>query len=99
MRVYEATARQKLLLGAELLGADPLLARRISVGIAQLAAKKKVRLPREVKRSLCKTCKMLLVPAATCTSRVQRDSSGLHLRTACFYCGGVQRLDLRAKPQ
>ncbi|RVD91447.1 RNase P subunit Rpr2 [Tubulinosema ratisbonensis] len=51
-----------------------------------LSEKYQIRLSKQIKRSICKKCKSILIANLNCESKVERKSEGMCLITVCFSC-------------
>jgi len=67
------------------------LARRIAMRV-------RIRLPRELRRRICRRCKGFLVPGVNCRVRV-RPCREPHVAITCLRCGAVMRIPLRRREQ
>lgn len=50
--------------------------------------KKQIRMSKEIKKSMCKKCTLLMVPTITCDSYVY-EKQGRRLRIRCFNCENI----------
>ncbi len=63
------------------------------VGLARrIAMRYRVRMPQELKRTVCKHCHAYLVQGVTARTRLQ----GTHITTTCLSCGKQMRLPYHA---
>jgi len=69
---------------------DQELARRYVALALRLAAKARLRLPRDVRRRYCRRCKVPLIPGFTARVRI-RGRRQKHLVVTCLKCGYVRR--------
>ena len=68
------------------------LARRYGELIYRIAAKAGVRIPRAIKRRICRKCKVILVPGLTMRVRIQSEGSrGSRVVVTCLKCGWIRR--------
>lgn len=73
---------------------DVEYSRRLGSLILEMARGNGVRLPREVKLSICKRCHVALVPGVTLSVRVRRQGRHRYLVRRCLACGYIHRLPL-----
>ena len=66
--------------------------------ILRLSSANRVRLPRELKLSICKRCRVSLVPGLTLSVRVRSQGRQRYLVRRCLVCGYIHRLPL-AEPK
>ncbi len=77
---------------------NPKLAQRY-VNLARAIGKKtKVRLPRELKRRICRHCGAYLWPGANCRVRL-RENREPHITITCFNCKRQMRLHYKKLKQ
>lgn len=58
-----------------------------------LARKATLRIDPSIKRSICKQCRLVLIPGITCSIRVKNDRPAhIVVQTRCHLCGHVRRL-------
>ncbi len=71
---------------------DPDLANRY-VELAQAYSRSaNVKIPKELKRRICHSCKKFLVPGVNCRYRMQsRSGKGSHITLTCFNCNNKTR--------
>ncbi|TFF92113.1 ribonuclease P [Candidatus Thorarchaeota archaeon] len=74
----------------EVAASDPKRARSLMQTAKRIAQKVRMRLPREMRRRICKNCETILVPGRTCRVRV-RGNRMRHLTVTCLECGVVHR--------
>jgi len=84
-----------LKLAGEALETDEELARRYVDLAFRIAAKARLKLPRNVKRRYCRRCKTPLVPGRTARVRIKRGSGGQRLVVTCLRCGYIRRYPLK----
>ncbi len=60
----------------------------------RLSSANRVRLPRELKLSMCKGCKVTLIPGLTLSVRVRSQGRHRYLVRRCLVCGYIHRLPL-----
>lgn len=61
------------------------------IAISQMT---RVRLPRELKRSYCKKCKVTLIPGVTLSVRIRSQGRQKYVVRRCLVCGYIHRLPL-----
>ena len=86
-----------LALAWKIIHKDEALARRYVEIAFKIAAKARLRLPREIKRRYCRKCKTPLVPGLTARFRIKRGCGGLRLVVTCLKCGYIRRYPLRPR--
>ena len=69
---------------------QPSLARRQMHIARKIAQKARIKLPRHMKRHLCKICGAVLIPGENCRVRV-RSNRSTHLTVTCLDCGAIRR--------
>lgn len=74
---------------------DKELARRYVEIMVRLSMKARVRLRRDIKRRICKRCRIPLVPGLTSSVRIRGRGKRLLLVVRCLECGHVRRYQLR----
>lgn len=69
--------------------------RRYAALALRLAEAVRLRMPRLMKRRICKNCGVVLIPGVT--ARVRTRNRGRHLRISitCLVCGYIHRLEFR----
>ncbi|RLG74867.1 MAG: ribonuclease P [Thermoprotei archaeon] len=69
--------------------------RRYAWLVLRLSQAVRYRLPKNVKRRICKMCRVVLVPGAT--ARVRIRSRGRHVRitVTCLACGYIHRIEFK----
>ncbi len=72
-------------------GGDEELSRRYVEHILNLSRKYNVRLPREMKRSICKECHTILIPGRTAQVRLKKGK----VVVKCLRCGNYKRYRYR----
>ncbi|MEM1873448.1 MAG: ribonuclease P Rpr2/Rpp21/SNM1 subunit [Acidilobaceae archaeon] len=71
---------------------DYARARELGVYAVTLAMRAGVRLPRGLKRAICKNCRAPLIPGLTCTVRARSQSRRFsYLVVRCKLCGYIHR--------
>lgn len=72
-------------------------ARRYAELIIRVAEKGRIRVPRSIKRSICRKCKVILVPGITARIRIRSEGSkGSHVTVTCTLCGWMKRYYIKA---
>jgi len=93
--VIRDIARQRiyllLSLAEEEIRRDEKLARRYVELALRIASKARIRLPRRVRRRICRKCFTLLVPGLTARIRVKRGCGGTRIVVTCLRCGYIRR--------
>jgi ribonuclease P protein subunit RPR2 len=77
---------------------DPKLAQRYIDLARGLGMRYKVKLPLELRRAVCKRCKVRIVPGANCRIRIQQRREP-HVVYTCLNCGGLLRIPLNERRQ
>jgi len=75
---------------------DPARAQRYVDLARRIAMRTRLRLPRDLRRRVCRRCNALLVPGATSRTRV-RQRREPHVATTCLRCGATARIPLRRR--
>jgi len=65
--------------------------------INRLSTRNRVKLPRNVKRGICRNCGAPLIPGVTSRVRLERDGRTSRLVVRCLICGWIHRYPY--KPQ
>ncbi len=66
--------------------------RRYTKLIIRIAEKGGIKVPRRIKRSICKNCGIVLIPGLTARVRVRSEGSrGSHVTVTCLVCGWMKR--------
>ncbi len=91
-------ARQRIerlfLLAQEVAKSDLCLADRYVELALRISMRTRVRIPRELKRSVCRKCKAFLYPGITSRVRMHARRSP-HVSVTCLNCGAVRRYLLK----
>ncbi|NOZ30729.1 MAG: ribonuclease P [Crenarchaeota archaeon] len=66
-------------------------ASRLGSLIKQLSQSTGVRLPRSLKRNLCKNCSLPLIPGVTATYRLRSQGRFSYIVIKCVRCGWIHR--------
>lgn len=72
-------------------------ARRYVDEIFEIANKTKVRLPRKVKRHICRGCHLPLLPGLTARYRISSEGRGSRLVVTCLVCGWKRRYAIKSR--
>lgn len=75
---------------------DPALANRYVEIALRISMRTRVRIPRDLKRMVCRDCGALLLPGITSRVRV-RQGRQPHVSVTCLSCGRVKRYQLRRR--
>ncbi len=71
---------------------------RMLVGlIARISRANRARLPRRLKRRICKNCNIPLVPGVTARYRLRRDGARSWLVVRCLLCGWIHRYPYKVR--
>ncbi len=70
-------------------------ARKYCKLIKKLSMRSRVRLPRKVKRMICKQCFIPLVPGLTCRVRIRSEGKNSRIVITCLLCGWVHRYRIK----
>ncbi|NPA97720.1 MAG: ribonuclease P [Crenarchaeota archaeon] len=81
-----------------LLRGDRELACRYGQLIRAIALRSRTRIPRSIRRWICKNCSCIMVPGLTARVRIRREGKTLRIVTTCLICGYIHRYEfLRGK--
>ena len=69
------------------------LCRRYGELIKRIAMKVRVRIPRKIKRWICKRCNAIMIPGITARVRVRNEGKTLRIVTRCLVCGWIHRYE------
>jgi len=87
-------ARQRIerlfALANQVVKSDSSLANRYVELALKISMRTRVRIPRELKRSVCRKCHAYLCPGITSRVRI-RASRSPHVSVTCLNCGNVRR--------
>ncbi|MEA2089761.1 MAG: ribonuclease P protein component 4 [Thermoproteota archaeon] len=83
-------------LAQEVVREDPKLAQHYVDVARKVAMAKRVRLPEEYRRMVCRRCKSFILPGVNCRVRLQPRREP-HLVVTCFNCGKHMRIPLKDK--
>jgi ribonuclease P protein subunit RPR2 len=91
-----ARARIKLLWeqASEIAKGDPDGARQRMQVASRLAKKVRIKVPRDIKRKICRRCGIVLIPGENCRVRL-RNNRSKHLTVTCTSCGNITRFYVR----
>jgi len=85
-------------LAEETFPSDSTLAQRYVDLARRIAMRTRLRLPRDLRRRVCRRCNAFLVPGATSRTRI-RQRREPHVATTCLKCGATTRIPLRRRKQ
>ncbi len=74
---------------------NPELAHRYAGLARRISLRYNIRLPREMKRHICKKCHRYLVPGSNCQVRARREKQAVIIR--CLECGHIMRFPYRTE--
>lgn len=66
--------------------------RELNELIFRLSLKNKVKVPRNIKRNICKNCYVTLIPGITSTIRIRSQGKMHYLTIKCKQCGYIKRI-------
>ncbi|POW06107.1 hypothetical protein PSTT_09241, partial [Puccinia striiformis] len=76
------------------------LSRVLSKSMKVIAKKSVLRMDPSVKRSICRSCHLLLIPGTTSTTKILRSSSHRHkVKTRCLSCSHERQIPHPPKPK
>ncbi|RLE49859.1 MAG: ribonuclease P [Candidatus Methanomethylicota archaeon] len=75
---------------------DEQLAQRYVDLALRISKRCNVRIPKFLKRRICRKCKSLLKPGVTCRIRIRQNRSP-HVSVTCLKCGNTTRYYIRRK--
>ncbi|MDK6028519.1 ribonuclease P protein component 4 [Ignisphaera sp. 4213-co] len=67
------------------------LAKRYGELIRRISMRNRIKIPREMRRWICKNCYTIMVPGFNARVRTRRDGKVLRVVTRCLYCGWIHR--------
>jgi len=73
------------------------LVKRYGKLIKLLAMRNRVRVPRGIRRWICKNCNAIMVPGLTARVRTRREGKTLRIVTTCLVCGWIHRYEFIKK--
>jgi len=59
----------------------------------------RAKIPRYIKRKICKNCQVVLIPSLTSTIRIRGSRRSVRIITRCKVCGWIHRLEYRKGKQ
>lgn len=68
----------------------PELARQKMLSARKIAQRTRTKIPRHIRRRVCKSCGTILVPGSNCRVRVRHNRSK-HVTVTCLSCGAIRR--------
>ncbi|MCW4050032.1 MAG: ribonuclease P [Candidatus Bathyarchaeota archaeon] len=77
---------------------DPGLSRRYTHLLMRIAQRTRTKLPRSIRRGICRNCKTILIPGLNSRTRI-RQRREPHVTITCTDCGHITRIPLRNKQQ
>ena len=99
-RQTEKIARERIRilfsLADEAFPTDPKRAQRYVDLARRIAMRTRLRLPRDLRRRLCRRCSAFLVPGATSRTRIRQQREP-HVAVTCLSCGATMRIPLRRR--
>jgi ribonuclease P protein subunit RPR2 len=72
---------------------QPEIAKRMMSSARKIAQRARIKVPRHMKRRICKNCGSILIPGSSCSVRV-RHNRVRHVVVTCSYCGTVKRFNI-----
>jgi len=66
-------------------------ARRYCILIKKISMRNKVKIPRRIKRAICKNCFIPLIPGVTCRVRIKSEGKNSRIVVTCLVCGWIHR--------
>ncbi|MBN2334706.1 ribonuclease P [Candidatus Bathyarchaeota archaeon] len=75
---------------------DPQLSRRYTDLIKRIAQRTRTRLPRDIRRGICRGCGTILLQGVNSRTRL-RQRREPHIAITCTDCGHVTRIPLRSR--
>ena len=73
---------------------EPARAQRYVDLARRIAMRTRLRLPRDLRRRVCRRCNAFLVPGATSRTRIRQHREP-HVAVTCLRCGATTRIPLR----
>jgi len=83
-------------LAEEAFPADSARAQRYVDLARRIAMRTRLRIPRDLRRRVCRRCNAFLVPGATSRTRI-RQRREPHVAITCLKCGATARIPLRRR--
>jgi ribonuclease P protein subunit RPR2 len=75
---------------------DPELSRRYTRLLKRIAERTRTRLPKYVRRGICRNCDTVLIQGVNSHTRI-RQRREPHVAVTCHTCGHVHRIPLRSR--
>jgi len=72
---------------------DYSIARRYGELIYRISMRLRVKIPRNIKRWICRNCRVIMVPGLNAKIRTRRDGRTLRIITRCMVCGWIHRYE------
>ncbi len=69
------------------------LAKRYGILINRIAMRARVKVPKSIKRWICKNCRTIMVPGINVRTRTRRKGKTLRIVTRCLVCGWIHRYE------
>ncbi|MFX0054455.1 MAG: ribonuclease P [Promethearchaeota archaeon] len=63
--------------------------RRMQVA-SRVAQRARIKVPKDIRRKICRQCGMVLIPGESCRVRM-RNNRAKHLTVTCIACGNIAR--------
>jgi len=70
---------------------DYELAKRYIKIMIKITSKANLKLPRRIKRSICRRCHVPLIPGVTLSVRIRSEGKGSRVVYKCLLCGWIRR--------
>lgn len=70
---------------------DYELARRYIEIMLKITSKANLKLPRRIKRNICRRCYIPLIPGLTLSVRIKSEGKGSRVVYKCLLCGWIRR--------
>jgi ribonuclease P protein subunit RPR2 len=77
---------------------NPELSRRYTRLLQRISERTRTRLPKDVRRGICRNCDTVLIQGVNTHTRI-RQRREPHVATTCHTCGYVHRIPLRSRGQ
>jgi len=68
-------------------------AKRYGYLIKRISMRNRVKIPRSIKRWICKNCCVVMVPGFNVRVRTRREGKTLRVVTTCLVCGWIHRYE------
>jgi ribonuclease P protein subunit RPR2 len=72
---------------------QPEIAKRMMSNACKIAQRARIKMPRHMKRQICKNCGSILIPGSSCRVRV-RHNRVRHVVVTCSCCGTAKRFNI-----